>query len=135
MKYLADTSALVRIQRNQAPPDWDDVIERGLVAICEPVLAEMMRLANAKVYPAVEDAIFRLYPRAVIPDDIWATVSAIRRELVEPSAYHGLSVADLVIAATATRLELTVLHEDVDFETIARHVPEFRQHRVSTPPE
>jgi predicted nucleic acid-binding protein len=40
-------------------------------------------------------------------------------------------VADLVIAATAIRLKLTVLHEDRDFETVARFVPELQQQRVS----
>jgi predicted nucleic acid-binding protein len=43
-------------------------------------------------------------------------------------------VADLVIAATAIRLKLTVLHEDGDFETVARFVPELQQHRLSVGP-
>ena len=47
------------------------------------------------------------------------------------SAHKGLSVADLVVAATAIRLKLEVLHEDGDFETVARFVPELRQRRIS----
>jgi predicted nucleic acid-binding protein len=40
-----------------------------------------------------------------------------------------------VIAATAIRLKLEVVHEDHDFETISRHVPQLQQRRVSTSPE
>jgi hypothetical protein len=29
------------------------------------------------------------------------------------------------------RLKLTVLHEDADYETISRFMPELRQHRIS----
>ncbi len=38
MKYLIDTSALVRILRRQVDDQWHDVVARGLVAICEPVI-------------------------------------------------------------------------------------------------
>ncbi|GAA1520521.1 hypothetical protein GCM10009827_040220 [Dactylosporangium maewongense] len=134
MRFLVDTSALVRLQRNQAAAAWDDVVERGLIVVCEPVLAEAMSIADAKGYEAIEERILALYPWAAIPDDIWSLVSAIRHELILPSVYQGVSVADLVVAATAIRLKLVVLHEDGDFETIARHVPELRQQRVSVEP-
>jgi predicted nucleic acid-binding protein len=59
----------------------------------------------------------------------------IRRELTRQSAHQGLSVADLVIAATAIRQRLTVLHEDGDFETVSRFVPQLRRRRVSAGPD
>ncbi|MEV6927898.1 PIN domain-containing protein [Dactylosporangium sp. NPDC051485] len=135
MKYLVDTSALVRLQREQAPAEWDDLVERGLIAVCEPTLAETMSIADSKEYLAIENRICGLYPWASVPDSIWPLVEAIRHELVEPSAYQGLSVADLVVAATAIRLKLEVLHEDHDYETVARFVPELRQRRISAGPE
>jgi predicted nucleic acid-binding protein len=54
-------------------------------------------------------------------------VDGSRRQAVR----RDLSVADLVVAATAIRLKLEVLHEDADFETVARFVPELRQRRIS----
>lgn len=134
MKYLVDTSALVRLQRNEVSAQWDELVERGLVAVCEPTLTETMAIADAKNYARIEDRIVGLYPWAGVPDNIWPMVSAIRHELVEPSAYNDVSVADLVIAATAIRLKLALLHEDGDFETIARYVPELRQQRISVEP-
>ncbi len=135
MRYLADTSALVRIYRRQAAEPWYDYADRGLIAISEPALIEVLTLADAQNYLRVEDEFRDGYPWAGTPDGIWQLVTAIRHELVKPSAYQGVSVADLVIAATAIRLKLAVLHEDGDFETIARHVPELRQQRISADPQ
>jgi len=41
----------------------------------------------------------------------------------------------LVIAATAIRQKLTLLHEDGDFETVARYLPLLKQSRISAAPE
>jgi predicted nucleic acid-binding protein len=135
VRYLADTSALVRVQRRQIDPAWYDLIDRGLVALCEPVMAETLLIADAKGYADLEEALSATYLVVTIPDDIWRLVAAIRRELAPHSAHQGLSVADLVVAATAIRLKLTVLHEDADFETVARFVPGLRERRISAGPE
>ncbi|MFH9265689.1 hypothetical protein ACH4KN_15725 [Streptomyces sp. NPDC017546] len=37
---------------------------------------------------------------------------------------------DLVIAATAAHHGLTVLHDDLDYRTIARHAPDLGRHSV-----
>lgn len=134
MRFLVDTSALLRIQRGDVSPDWDGFIERGLLGLCEPVLSETLLIADAKSYHRLEDRLLRTYPWATAPDGIWDLVSAIRRELVPHGAYRGLTVADLVIAATGVRLKLEVLHEDGDFETIARFVPQLRQRRITAGP-
>lgn len=131
MKYLADTSALVRIVRRQAAPAWDEAVERGLIAICEPVICEVMTVADAKRYDKAERNLRDTYPWVPVPDDSWQLVSAIRRDLASRSAHQGLSVADYLVAATGMRLKLTVLHEDADFETVGRVVEGFQQQRIS----
>ncbi len=134
MRFLADTSALVRIWRKQVDPSWYDVADRGLITLCEPALAETLMAVEAKRYAEIEDRFRGTYVWATVPDNIWDLVAAIRRDLVPHSAHHGLSVADLVIAATAVRLKLEVLHEDADFETVARFVPELKQRRITAGP-
>ena len=89
---------------------------------------------EAKRYAAVEGELRDTYVWATVPDNIWDLVAVIRRELVPKSAHQGLSVADLVVAATAIRLKLEVLHEDADFETVARFVPELQQRRITLGP-
>lgn len=135
MRYLVDTSALVRLYRRQVDPSWYDFVDRGLIAICEPVLAETLTIADAKSYGKAEQDLAKAYLWVPIPDDSWRMVAVIRRELANYSAHQGLSVADLLVAATAIRLKLEVLHEDADFETVARYVPLLRQRRISAAPE
>jgi predicted nucleic acid-binding protein len=40
MRFLVDTSALTRLLRQQADSGWDRLEDRGLLSVCEPVLAE-----------------------------------------------------------------------------------------------
>lgn len=131
MKYLVDTSALVRIIRRQVAADWYEQISRGLIAICEPVITETLTIADAKAYAQVEQDLRDAYPWVPVPDDAWDVVGAVRRELAAHSAHQGLSVADYLIVATAIRLKLVVLHEDADFEAVARMIPQLRQERIS----
>lgn len=133
MKYLIDTSALVRIYRRQGDDGWRELVGRGLVAICEPVLIEALAITNAKGYETVEADLLRTYPWVPLPERVWDLVTVTRRELAKVSAHSGFSVADHLVAATGIALKLTVLHEDADFETAARLVPQLREQRISTP--
>ncbi|MEV0455239.1 PIN domain-containing protein [Catellatospora methionotrophica] len=130
MKYLIDTSALVRIVRRQVDDHWHEQVTRGLVAICDPVLVETLTIADAKAYTRVEDALREAYPWVPVPDDAWDIITSVRRELATRSVHQGLSVADHLVAATAIRLKLTVLHEDADFETAAEMIPQLKQQRI-----
>ena len=130
MKYLIDTSALVRMSRRQADIHWYDTVDRGLVALCEPVLVEMLTGVDAKSFDRAEIDLRTAYPWVPVPDDVWSIVGSVQRELAEQSQHQGLSVADHLIVATAIRLKLVVLHEDADFETVARIVPQLQQERL-----
>ncbi len=130
MSYLVDTSALVRIVRRQAPSHWYDAVGAGRLAICEPVLTETLTIADAKSYDYIENELREAYPWVLVVDDVWALVASVRRELAMHSQHHGLSVADHLVIATAIRLKLVVLHEDADFETVARLVPQLQQERL-----
>lgn len=131
MRYLVDSSALIRILRRETDPAWDDLVQRGLLSVCEPVLAETLLIADRKDYEATEDYLAAAYIPVTVPANIWDLTAAIRRELVPHGAHNALSVADLVVAATAIRLKLILLHEDGDFETVARFVPGLQQRRIS----
>lgn len=131
MTYLVDTSALVRILRRQVDPRWHDAVGRGLVAVCEPVMIETLTIANAKEYEKVERGLEAVHPWMSVPDDAWATIQTVRRELAAHSAHQGLSVADHLVIATALHHEVAILHEDADFETVSRFVPNLQQLRIS----
>ena len=131
MKYLIDTSALVRIGRRQASPRWYEDVSRGLVGLCEPVLVETLTGADAKSYDRLEGDLRDGYPWVGVPDDVWSIVGAVQRHLAGVSQHHGLSVADHLVVATAIKMKLVVLHEDADFETVARVIPQFQEQRLT----
>jgi predicted nucleic acid-binding protein len=132
--YLGDTSALVRLYRKQVAPEWVTVAKDGLIRICEPVLIEMLTMASSAHYRELEGQLLREFPWLHVPDDPWSIVGDIRRALAERSQHQGISVADYLVVITALHHDLTVLHEDADFETVARVVPELRQQRISALP-
>jgi hypothetical protein len=132
--YLIDTSALVRVARGQVIDEWNELIDRGLVSICEPVLVEALNIADAKQYEATKARLERNYPWVPTPDDGWAIIRSMGSELAKHSVHQAFSVADYLIAATAVKRGLTVLHEDRDFETASRFLPMLQQQRISEPP-
>jgi predicted nucleic acid-binding protein len=89
VKYLIDTSALVRIIRKQADLRWDDVIDRGLISICGPAETETLLLAETKKYAEMEEFIAERYLSVTIPDGVWDLVAAIRRELAPHGVHRG----------------------------------------------
>jgi len=103
VKYLIDTSALSRIWHNQVDAGWREVAGNGVIAVCEPVLTEMLVSADSKQYVAVENEIRETYPYLTVPDAVWDEVDTIRHELARRSAHRGPSVVDMVVASTAIR--------------------------------
>ncbi len=131
MTFLADSSALVRIIRGEVGEAWNDAVDRGLVALCEPVICEVMTVARAGEYEATELKLRRSYSWVPTPENPWAAVASLRQALAAHGAHQGLSVADYMIVATAIKSKLVLLHEDADFETVARVMPELQQQRIS----
>src|SRR5262249_42770851 len=68
---------MVRMQRGQVDAVWEDLADRGLVALCEPVLTETLTITDTKSYARVEQELRDGYPWATVPDNIWPLVGAI----------------------------------------------------------
>lgn len=132
MKYLIDTSALVRILRRQVDEPWHEQVTHGMVAICDPVLTEALTIARATEYERIRTDLLAAYPRVPVPDRAWETVHSVQARLAAKSQHHGLSVADHLVVATALHHRLTILHEDADFSTAAAIVPDLQQQRILT---
>lgn len=130
MKYLVDTSALVRILRRQVDESWHEQVTHGMVAICDPVLTETLTIARATDYERVRADLLEAYPWVPVPDRAWETVRDVQAQLAAKSQHHGLSVADHLVVATALHHHLTILHEDADFGTAAALVPDIQQQRI-----
>lgn len=130
MKYLIDTSALVRILRRQVDESWHEQVTHGMVAICDPVLTEALTIARATKYERIRADLLEAYPWVPVPDRVWETVHTVQGRLAAKSQHNGLSVADHLVVATALHHRLTILHEDADFGTAAAMVPDIHQRRI-----
>jgi predicted nucleic acid-binding protein len=130
VKYLIDTSALVRILRRQVDQSWHQQVAHGMVAICDPVLTETLTIARATAYERVRTDLLEAYPRVPVPDRAWETVHSVQAQLAAKSQHTGLSVADHLVVATALHHRLTILHEDADFGTAAASVPDLKEQRI-----
>lgn len=75
-----------------------------------------------------------LYPDASVPKTAWRWVESAQYRLLRRGAHRAMSVADLLIAATAAHHGLIVLHDDSDFETAAQHLTDVRERRVRDTP-
>jgi predicted nucleic acid-binding protein len=130
VKYLVDTSALVRILRRQVDESWHEQVAHGMVAICDPVLAEVLTVARATEYERVRTDLLEAYPWVPVPDRAWETVRSVQARLAAKSQQQGLSVADHLVVVTALHNRLTILHEDAGFGTAAAIVTDIQQQRI-----
>ncbi len=132
IRYLIDSSALWRVMRDDALRSaWSEVITAGAIGSCPPQRAEFRRSArNIDEYEQMGSMFDDLYPNAPVPKSAWQWVEAAQHRLVRHSAHRALSVADLLIAATAAHHGLVVLHDDNDFVAAARHLTDLGEQNV-----
>ncbi|MFE2553872.1 PIN domain nuclease [Streptomyces sp. NPDC059355] len=118
---LIDTSALIRFYRRQAAPAWDEVVTSGVVGLCEPVRQEFLRAVGGRpAYYEADGLLRETFPYVVARDSVWEETAALQQRMADEGCHQCASPVDLLVAVTAQHHKLTVLHQDADFETIAR---------------
>ena len=121
--WLVDKSAFVRLYRSPDAAEWASAIERGLVRI-----STVTKLEIGYSAPSVEELRreMSLPPLASMPVEyltpsIEDRAVEVQMAMAERGHHRAPSIPDLLIAATAERSGLTVLHLDNDFDLIASH--------------
>ena len=119
---LIDTSAWIEFLRDTGSPTCNrvDTVLGGEIATCDAVRMEV--LAGARDEQHLQ-SLRRLLARAV-------AISTEPADYDEAAALHRLcrrqgetvrKLIDCLIAAVAIRADAAVLHNDSDFDTLARH--------------
>jgi predicted nucleic acid-binding protein len=136
IRYLLDSSALWRILREAALRSaWSEVISVGAVGSCQPQRVEFRRSArNLDEYEQMSAMFDDLYPDASLPKAAWRWVESAQYRLLRQGAHRALSAVDLLICATAAQRDLLVLHDDKDFVTAARCLPDVRERSIHDTP-
>jgi predicted nucleic acid-binding protein len=130
--YLLDTSGLVRLLGNPDLQDvWYDAVDAEAIGSCYPQRAEFLYSARDRSeYDEITEMFGDLYPDVAVPKNAGRWISSIQRQMAVAGEHRSASVVDLMIAATAAHHGLTVLHDDADYRTVARHAPELSEHNI-----
>src|ERR1039457_679376 len=76
-----------------------------------------------------------LCPDAALPKGAWRWIESAEYRLLRQGAHRALSAVDLMICATAAQHDLVVLHDDKDFATAARYLPDVRERTIHDAPQ
>jgi predicted nucleic acid-binding protein len=121
-RFLLDTSALVRLLRDQAVRGrWEQQIAAGLVAICPLIELELLYTArSAKHRAELRELIADAFAWAPMPDRIFARAAEVQDVLTQQGQHRSARAVDLLVAAAAELNSLTLLHDDRDFDQVVR---------------
>lgn len=119
--WLIDKSALVRVASSPDVDEWNNRIERGLIHITNLTRLEVgycARTGSAARRDFREPPLAAMLVEYLSPaiEDRSLEVQLL---LADAGKHRGPSIPDLLIAATAELVGLTVLHVDKDFELIS----------------
>lgn len=119
--FLVDTSVWIEVFRRPAGIDLESVADLEEVVTCLPVLQEVLQgFRDDRAYRIADEAM-RALPIVESPLRIDVFDDAV--DLYRHARRAGATVrsgVDCLIAACALRHDLTVLHHDRDFDTLAR---------------
>jgi predicted nucleic acid-binding protein len=121
---LADTTAWIALRRGR--PDVREAVRRLLerrgLAVCAPVLLELLRGArNRREVVALRSRVAAL-PQCHVVDTTWVRAQDVLEQLASlPGGRHrGVPLMDLLIAAVAEEHGLPLLHDDSHFDLIGQ---------------
>ena len=116
---LADTSVFARLSKPSVAAAVAPLIAEGHVAVCAPVIFELgFSARNAADHEALLSGLDAFESVPVTDGDHRRAID-IQGRLAERGAHRAASLVDVLVAAVAENRDLTVLHYDADFETIA----------------
>lgn len=118
-RYLLDKSALARWAKPTVAPVLDELSDRGLLAVCGAIEIEVIHSARTVTEAQRARWLLRGFDWLAMPDEIWDRVVEIQVQALQKGYHRALSMADLLVAATAERHGATVLHYDGDYDMIA----------------
>ncbi|MEV6635204.1 PIN domain nuclease [Actinoplanes sp. NPDC051470] len=118
-RFLLDKSAMARWPKPPVASVLDELSDRGLLAVCTAVEIEVVHSARTAEEAQRARYLLRGFDWLAMPDETWDRAADIQLQAVGKGIHRALSMADLLIAATAERHGATVMHYDGDFDMIA----------------
>lgn len=117
LTWLIDTSVLTRLANSDVRAAVSPLVEQGRVGRCALSDLEVgFSARNANEWDSLQHAL-KIFP---VVDVVSSDIDQARetQRALAALGLKGRKVPDLIIAAAALRMELTILHYDHDFELI-----------------
>lgn len=89
-----------------------------MLAVCGAIEIEVIHSARTAKEAQRVRWLLRGFDWLAMPDEIWDRAIDVQIQAVHKGGHRALSMADLVIAATAERHGATILHYEGDFDMI-----------------
>jgi predicted nucleic acid-binding protein len=119
-RYIADKSALARLNAPPVAVALIPLIEAGLVATCAVIDLEVLwSTRSAAEFAEVRRNRVLGFEWLPTHDEDWTRALDVQQELWSRGQVRSVGFPDLLIAAVAEREGVTVLHYDSDFDMIA----------------
>ena len=123
-EVIADTTAWIALRRGRpgAGEAMRRLLERGAVAVCDPVRLELLRGARNRHEALALRTRLALLPQCPVVDTTWARAHDVLERLATlPGGRHrSVPPNDLLVAAAAEEHALALLHDDAHFDLIGR---------------
>ena len=118
LKYLIDTSVLHRLKSDEVLTKVRALALNGEIARCSITDLEYLYSARNEVeWKGASHLLSRFFNIEIQPEHFTRALQ-VQRVLAQKSQ-RGRKIQDLIIAAVAEQLDLTLLHYDNDFDQIA----------------
>lgn len=119
VRYLADKSVWARLTQPRVRAALLPRVDRGVVGTCPIIDLEILysaRNGTEHEHFRNQRGAFEYFP---MTDEVARRAVEVQGLLAARAQHRSVSIPDLLIAATAERYSLTVLHYDADFDRIA----------------
>jgi predicted nucleic acid-binding protein len=122
VRFLLDTSALVRILQNTAMRTrWQPQITAGVMGVCPITELEMLYGARSKADREKRlDLLTAAFAWVPMPDQIYSRAAEVQATLTARGTHRSAGVVDLLLAATADLSGLALVHYDHDFDEVVK---------------
>lgn len=96
------------------------LVESQAVATCTPVMLEVFRSArNVKDFESLKNGFTALH-HVPITTEVESQALDMQEALIRAGQHRGVSYVDLLVAACARSVGISLLHYDRDYERIAK---------------
>ena len=120
-EFLVDASALVRLTRaDTAIEMWGRQLTAGLLAVCPVTELEILYSARSTAHRDELRTLLRdAFTGVIVPDRVWERALDVQAAMTGRGTHRSAGPVDLLVAASAELLDLTLLHYDADFDAVA----------------